>query len=1415
MSCSKANIRKAKKAVSDIIGNLLILAITVTLFSSVLFFVVNQPAPQNTTYAELQFTQPVNANENFWVNITHKGGQILANETTLIIININTTTPMALRISSSTPSIGSTWTTGETWCYNLGAGYGTSNISATIVDTQTNNIVWQSDLNGGQSSAFSPIISYKGTTPNPAVSGVAPEFYAYVFDPNGDSLTVTLNMTNLGIAGERVMSDSDNDNIYRLTSPAAAAVAWNGKYVEITATDSTGKITKSRLFLSVITSGGGSSSDDFWDRYGQWLVDGTYPPDASGGESSGTDGSFGTSFYYVRNAADYSITRNFNSTTDRILVEFYSDSLQNLAIENTLMVLDSAGKEVKPQTSYSAFGYSGVYGTIYKYTYTFNAPDDSGIYTLRIKLRDNIGTVINLVDNIIINNANTPRLVFYKVNEDNSITQTNSFNHTDTILLRIYTKTTGADITKVGFSDIEIADYSGKYVIKLASITPSVSPADPLWSGAITQIFKTAGMSALRDADSDITTGIYSIQIKPLLATQGWWLSGRNSYSCKISIFTDTDETYEQISKQFNISAPTSTTDIIASVGKGSFTWSASGASWSDNSIAWYSFKEGSSQWQKFVIDDSSYKGPLGMCLTDMDGDGYKDLVVGFQDTAVAVAWYRNMNVDGSVWSNTPTLIASTFDANPGTQAAGGTSKGLADEDTTVWSHYVSPWLGEQSNNFYPSGTTYVCTNEIATAISAGDLDHDGFMDIVVSFVHSVTYSTAGSTGSADYSNSFGMFFNRGIRIYWSASPVDTSTLLYSTNDWITSNNANDNSNPGAMDLAVDDLNNDGWDDIVAVYETGTTKVWLNQFPKQSSADWTTMRTEAFGAGSLITDIPVVDGTTPWGNYADSNRVWPKLELADVNGDTLVDIIRTSSANTKVTIFYTQSNMDAEKIAFVTAESGTALRTNDMNNLKAVDGALEVLSDSFASGVNAPYYAVQTSSDNTGGTIGNLANNDGVYYTVAGVNGNPKKQMNLNFAMTGMTNDATISSVRLYVKYYTGNSYSTSNWLTMVSGGSTTSILQINSLYKSANPYTGYIDLYALGVDTYSELVNLNVYFINSMTSSNSAYSVYFDVVRVEVTFKSWSMDWTYTLANSNVYPNHWLVVNASATSSNLSYTPQFTLQYSSDGTIWTTLGTITSSTGQNYTYKLAASPNANYYVRIKDTQTLANRGGSNFTVSLDMVIVNHSRAVNDPLVVFWTANNRYSDFDFVQPTTNMAASSRITCIAVGDVGTYTSDPSRVDGLKDIVIGTTDTDGVGTLYVAIHKIGAFVTPTEIPTTALATKVGSNTAIFRTTDVEIGDFNGDKYTDIVLMIGYNFGRQESNPTTPTIWVYTNQANPTSIQFTEQALNAMVTGESGINVETGNVDLSILLPFASLIGIPAAVVILDRKEKKGKK
>ena len=79
-------LRKCRRAVSDIIGNLLILAITVTLFSSIMFYVATIPSPEEQTYAEIDYELSELEDNSRWIYLTHKGGQSLDNQSTNIYL---------------------------------------------------------------------------------------------------------------------------------------------------------------------------------------------------------------------------------------------------------------------------------------------------------------------------------------------------------------------------------------------------------------------------------------------------------------------------------------------------------------------------------------------------------------------------------------------------------------------------------------------------------------------------------------------------------------------------------------------------------------------------------------------------------------------------------------------------------------------------------------------------------------------------------------------------------------------------------------------------------------------------------------------------------------------------------------------------------------------------------------------------------------------------------------------------------------------------------------------------------------------------------------------------------------------------------------------------------------------------------
>jgi hypothetical protein len=119
MSNIKRRVKWNKHGVSEIIGNILILGITVTLFSSIMWFVTAMPTPQEHAYADMTsgITTGYSPSTGGWasISVSHKGGQELKNEATGIYIWINDSNPLRYKINSSVPAIGASWTAGEVW----------------------------------------------------------------------------------------------------------------------------------------------------------------------------------------------------------------------------------------------------------------------------------------------------------------------------------------------------------------------------------------------------------------------------------------------------------------------------------------------------------------------------------------------------------------------------------------------------------------------------------------------------------------------------------------------------------------------------------------------------------------------------------------------------------------------------------------------------------------------------------------------------------------------------------------------------------------------------------------------------------------------------------------------------------------------------------------------------------------------------------------------------------------------------------------------------------------------------------------------------------------------------------------------------------------------------------------------------
>lgn len=1426
MSTRRTVLKKkawTRKGVSDIIGNILILAITVTLFTSILWFVSSMPGPAEKVYTD--FTKAVSfdqANGTAYISITHKGGASLESYRTNIYLFIDNT-PQTLHLTDGKITSPS-WSTGTTWTWEQTGLSANPAISVMIVDTEANTVVWTSPLLGdSQSSMNNPIIGDRGMTPKPTIAGDQVSFWVRItdFNNNLNPSSVYLNASSIGAKELLQMTDPDGDNVYWLHTTMTADLTWDGKVVFITASDKSGNaLEPARMVLSVqrATGGGGGGGNPYGNNTNDYM-NGTYPSDATGGQAGGVNG---ITFYYIKNAAG-EITNKF-SPGEQVFVEVWSDTLANIQRQNTFSLWHPSGVKLSPPSSDSAFKLADSYLDFRKYTYTFYAPGTSvdpngNNYPVQIIIRDSLGHVVNIVDQITTKttSGSGPELQTYKV-VNNVLTPTTTFNHTDTVYLAIKTNDVDSALSTVYVSDVEISDYTGNYIIKKAP--PASSGSTVSYSEPLSSVFKTNGQSPDPLPAGTITSGtVYTIKIVLRDAYQGWWLPNTNDYSMKITSFRDTGtsgtaESYNLLSTQIKITAPISTTDLAATIGSGSFTWSSSGATWENNAIAWF---KGGDQWNQNIIDASPNQGPIAIELADINGDGRNDVIVGSQDpTASNLYWYQNNAIDGSKWSSAIPIMDGPFDAYVPTNKqinaqttnngwwSGGTSRGLANEDASVYSSYVGGsfvysyttvegWSTVTHGPFYQQ-------YEICAAIGVGDFDGDGDGDIVASFIHVVVYTTASDANNVDYSNSFGMYFNRGIYVFWNDGDW-TMTPLYSTDAWKADGTikANDDSNPAAMDLAVADFDMDGYPDIVAVYETGETKVWMNQWYKQSGT-LEQNQMGAFGQGSYRGDafVPKVEGTKPW----DHVQYNVEVQAGDVNGDGYPDIVRTTTAASSGTkyvyVFFSQVHegdiVDAPFVQYVADGETAAAVSGTLDYLKSTSSPYLTLTEQnvLYPSVNAITTAKGT-DDDTGGATSAVEKVDSVCYSVAG-----GTTMHLkSFQPPTLYSSSTVG--KAYLKLTYSSDYTGTNPITYYDG---TTWRSTEVIPVAGQNVTVLVDITDAMLNYGSLLNNLQIKFVND--DNNADHAVRFDCVVVQVEFvKSQGFSWVFEIKNE-ISAYHTLTMWARTSGE------AFKVEYSLDNASWFPLTTITSTADKQYTFDLFYTQSDRYWVRITDMDRTPSDTIKN-VLYLDQLTVNHANTT-----ITWPSTSDYKK-QVMSISGNDWKGHYFTGLAIGDMnkelGTLSSD-----SLVDIVVGTSRVlaSSSGTTY-ALYIIEqsspkSFSSPYAVDTNTLAVMCPEED-LYDIHGVELGDVDGDSDLDIILIVGASFGRSPGPG--PTMWLYTNNnAGPSGkLVFTEEPINSLTSrGESVITLTTGNVDLTILLPFAGVLGIVVTGTMMERTRRR---
>ena len=200
----KGRLYKKEKGVSEVLGSILILLITVMLFSTVFYYVSTMPTPKERIYAQFDANMKIeqNANGYYYLNITVKnvGGESLVDWRTMFIVVIDFTAKQHMlswsNFSNQPFDKDGKFSQGESFYYKSswdGFVYPKMedikalNIGVTLLDKNTGNIIWSTKLQGRTN--MPPILVGLTTSPAPPILGKSATFKAIIFDPDNNDVS--------------------------------------------------------------------------------------------------------------------------------------------------------------------------------------------------------------------------------------------------------------------------------------------------------------------------------------------------------------------------------------------------------------------------------------------------------------------------------------------------------------------------------------------------------------------------------------------------------------------------------------------------------------------------------------------------------------------------------------------------------------------------------------------------------------------------------------------------------------------------------------------------------------------------------------------------------------------------------------------------------------------------------------------------------------------------------------------------------------------------------------------------------------------------------------------------------------------------------------------------------------------------
>jgi len=706
---------RSERGVSEVIGTILVLGITVVLFASILVWVTSMPTPPATIRADMDGElTPILDEGGGWagarLSARHRGGETLLSWRTNLFVTVERESGFETETLDTRGSVAGVsygidgadrdWNAGETWSYTNRSVLESDRITLSVVDREASVIVWSEELHG-PSGAHPPVFLEKWldgdastqTTRDTPRTGLPFGLYARVEDRDGDlnradvratftfGPRATVRLYDDGTHGDHVANDGvftrydEADNM--LPEPN-----WDGGIVILRAEDLRGRGTESRVTFAVIRN-----------------------PDEEGGNGSSSLGpldlfhrnEFQT--FAIYNATEWdkkrwaaNETRTFKKG-EVVVVIVASQYLRNLDILNRFVLYNAdgvppvpvvygeapynqpVGANTKPSSTH-AFAFLQEVSDFYIFEHRFGTNSTAygydgvqpkyGRYPLEIGLRANIvpppRNQFNTVDAITVTDANGaapdfPAVEFFK---DAAHTQPSSeFAFTDTMYVRVRVNTTDAGVSA---GDVTISDYVDGVQIWRRPGTPPVGPI------TVDDVRHYAFAADLSKPSPDP------------------WIPNRNAYGFQIKVLADRDEDYA-LSAQIVVRGPRWSLDIASAIEE--YSHPTFGTKWysvfNDNDRLWSEYLIESYQPSPSQQDPPWGGGPFFQSVfSDLDEDGDLDVAVGNQ--AGYVWWYRNTGGRGHAWEKF-TVDVPASPLGEGRAVAAGRIDRDADNDLVVGTH--------------------------------------------------------------------------------------------------------------------------------------------------------------------------------------------------------------------------------------------------------------------------------------------------------------------------------------------------------------------------------------------------------------------------------------------------------------------------------------------------------------------------------------------------------------------------------------------------------------------------------------------------------------------------------------------------------------------------------------------------------